>query len=201
MPWIQDPRAKRIIDYIVLRGGEATSGELEEELVIRLKVMARATLYNKLRDLDRGGWIYREPRMRGARAVVCYVLPKAVMDLFQRAETNRFNAIMAEAWKKLEDPNVTREEKIGILSGLLKGYMSSLVDWIQDTLKECLREESWDQASKTFSLSTRYLFGLYLFRIMSLYWSHKEYGEKALGRVEAFFRGFKVETQGKALKD
>lgn len=53
------------------------------------------------------------------------------------------------------------------------------------------------QASKAFSLSTRYLFGLYLFRVMSLYWSHKEHGEKALGRVEAFFEDLTLETPRK----
>lgn len=197
LPFIEDPLAKRVIDQIFLYGGEATSRELEKELVTKRKTMARATLYNKLQDLHQDGWIFKKPMIRGARAVVCYTLPKAVMKTFQRSGTNRFDALMAEALSELEDPNVPKEVKEGILAGLLKGYMARFVDWTLDTFKEYLETESWYRASKDFSLSTRYLFGLYLFRVMSLYWSHKEYGEKALEKVEAFFEDFTIETPRK----
>lgn len=193
LPIIEDPKARHILDQMILYDGEVEIGKLKTEVVKEKSAMSRTIFYEKLNMLESEGVVSREARMEGNRAVAYIVAAGPFLDLLGRRNSNQFQPLSGRVMETLKSPGISDEEKEKFLAELLKAFMGGNIDWVLDVVEECIRADGRDKAAQILSLSGRYLFVLYLTEVGLLFRDFREHGIEAVRMVREFFNLFREE--------
>lgn len=189
---VEDLKESRILEALVSHGGEVKLGSLKSTVVDELEAMSRPTFYEKIKVLERGGWIHRDPRMAGNTAVAYVVIVEPFLSILRHRDADPFTQAMAEATERLRDPSTSVEEKETLVEMLLEEYLRCSYAWILDVVRVCLEAESGEEAARVLSLSTRYLFGQYLAEVGLLCWEFKPYGVGALDGIREYLASLQM---------